>query len=167
MSKKKKILPLVENIDSYSDIEYQETDDSDYINSYKVKNQNQDDYYEHDDYYESEDDKVLYVGDMDNDDDYDDFEHDYNVDDYEGPVQNQQQRYHQADIDRCMDAALLFREINDRGYLLDEEKRYIELIVIEMSKIFIKNINKDTLSAKCREAINQLLTCSSGDVSRA
>lgn len=59
-------------------------------------------------------------------------------------------------LDRCMDAAAWFRDISERGSMTADEKRYIDLIVIELSKFYFANLKELKFSDKCKEAIQTI-----------
>lgn len=59
-------------------------------------------------------------------------------------------------IGHYMDAAVWFHEMTEQGMPTEEELRYVELMIIELSKFYFGNMKCITPSPKCQEAINNI-----------
>ena len=55
-----------------------------------------------------------------------------------------------------MTAAVWFNEISNRGNITKEESRYVELMIIELSKFYFGHLDIIKPSKKCQEAINNI-----------
>ena len=56
-------------------------------------------------------------------------------------------------VKQYMDAAVWFKDISERGEMTEKEQRYVELMIIELSKFYFSNLDTLHPSSKCRESI--------------
>lgn len=143
--KKQKVLikPIIDNISTYSDMEYSDSE-NEYINELKKnsKTHNMPDYYDDYDGYEDECEYDDYLDDNltaeeDNDCSEQDYEH-VNAANVAA-----------VDVDRYMDSALWIHEIAERGFMFPSEKPYIELMIADLAKI----VTKEELSENCKTVL--------------
>ena len=59
----------------------------------------------------------------------------------------------QKKADLMMDAAVWFKDMADSNEITDDEKRYVELMIIQLSRFYFANLGSITPSPKCAEAI--------------
>lgn len=59
-------------------------------------------------------------------------------------------------VKQYMDAAVWFKDISERGEMTEKESRYVELMIIELSKFYFSNIRKLHPSNKCMESIREI-----------
>lgn len=147
--------PLTEHITDYSDMEYDNNTSEAYIAEKRSKKRDQESFDDSDKSW-MYDYKEKAVDDDCEDEDDDGF---YNNDDSKpvapssgvpsNPVINK-------NIDKYMTAAVWFNEISKRGEMTADEVRYIELMIIEMSKFYFGNLKSLKPSKKCIEAMKEI-----------
>ena len=59
-------------------------------------------------------------------------------------------------LDTYMSAAVWFNEMASRGTMSQEEKRYVELMIIELSKFYFSHLDEIKPSRKCMESIKSI-----------
>lgn len=59
-------------------------------------------------------------------------------------------------LDTYMSAAVWFNEMTSRGTMSKEEKRYVELMIIELSKFYFSHLDEMKPSKKCMESIKSI-----------
>lgn len=59
-------------------------------------------------------------------------------------------------VKQYMDAAVWFKDISERGEMTEKESRYVELMIIELSKFYFSNLSKLHPSPKCMESIHKI-----------
>lgn len=157
---KKAINQLVEHIADYSDIEYDDENTDDVI-SMQVQSKN-------DRKCEDETDRMWMYKDISNEDIVDD-EEITDEDLWDEPDKdknsdsativkgvNPPNSVYMDDKEKYMSAAVWFHEISEKGFMTETEKRYITLMLIEMSNFYFDNIKNIKPSGKCLEAINRI-----------
>lgn len=154
--KRKAINTLVEHISDFSDMEYDNEESADDVISMQVQSKN-------DRKCEDETDKMwMYKNEEDELTDEDEI----TDEDLWGEQKESQKEKEENvstsveskttginDSERYMTAAAWFHEINERGFMTDLEKRYVSLMLIEMSKFYFDNLKEMCPSVKCKEAI--------------
>lgn len=152
---KKAINQLVEHIADYSDIEYDDENADDVI-SMQLQNKN-------DKKCEDETDRMWMYKDIPCEDIRDDEEitdEDLWDEQDKCPVEISKNvkstPVYMDDKEKYMAAAVWFHEISERGFMTESEKRYVTLMLIEMSKFYFDNIKDIKPSGKCLEAIKRI-----------
>lgn len=159
--RKSKINPLVKHIDDFSDMEYDDDNEPDIIKKrqiekQKIDNEKYDDESDKTWMYDSTEDESMQqdLGDMTDEDLWG-----------KEPKSSEKQSdipigehiiEHGSEIDKYMTAAVWFNEINSRGKMTKEEARYVELMIIELSKFYFGHLDTIKPSKKCQEAINNI-----------
>lgn len=157
---KKVINQLVEHIADYSDMEYDNEETAEDMVLAQVQNKN-------DKKCEDETDRMWMYKDIPDKEFVDEASIDENELWDDSDSQDDTETHEQKEgvlnnavvvdsIDKYMTAAVWFHEINERGYMTELEKRYVTLMLIEMSKFYFDNLGTMNLSHKCREAINKI-----------
>ena len=70
-----------------------------------------------------------------------------------------EQKAHAAAEERVkqyMDAAVWFKDISERGEMTEKEQRYVELMIIELSKFYFSKLDTLHPSPKCKESIRKI-----------
>ena len=157
---KSKINPLVEHIADFSDMEFDDDDEADIVKKRKMEKIDNETY-------DDESDKTWMYKDKNTEDmesGSDNIE-DMTDEDIWGNEPEEQKNdtsvgehiiEHGSKIDKYMTAAVWFNEISNRGNITKEESRYVELMIIELSKFYFGHLDIIKLSKKCQEAINNI-----------
>lgn len=62
----------------------------------------------------------------------------------------------ESQLDQYMAAAVWFHDISERGEISDDELRYVELMLIEMSNFYFDNLKNIHPSGKCLDSIKKI-----------
>ena len=101
--------------------------------------------------------------DMFADDIFDDYESeetktaDYKDENYLTKYTSKEKTAHDEKLDDMMTAVFWFKEMAGKKRISEEEKRYLELIIIQLSKFYFPNLADMNPSPKCEEAIQEIL----------
>lgn len=164
---KKKINPLVEHIADFSDIEYESDDGLELVDAHSTKKR--------DDACEDETDKMWMYKNPGNEELSDDEEvTDEDLWGEEGKAESSSQSEPVSgvaaisagkvtqtvskcpDIDKYMSSAVWFHDISERKEMTQDEARYVELMIIELSKFYFGNLDKIRPSGKCLDAVKNI-----------
>ena len=156
-SSKKNLQQFIEHISDFSDTEYNDDYTEDYIKK-NIKNNI-------DDCDDESDESWMYNYPCDNlmdneeEDIYEDICESSNKD--LGKNQNESQNEGinlviKNNLDTYMSAAVWFNEMASRGTMSQEEKRYVELMIIELSKFYFSHLDEIKPSRKCMESIKSI-----------
>lgn len=154
MRRRKKEAPLVENIADYADMGYEEEFDVLKETASKDASEEED---ETDRMWMYEDDTLLNIQSIQQEEE----------EEKEEKETKQTQKEQQKEIEKIkakkeekkenmMNAAAWFRDMGKAGQMTDDEKRYVELMLIELPKFYFLNLENNPPSQKCKEAIKNI-----------
>ena len=156
---RKNINPLIENIADFSDMEYDDDDGADLIAMHETDSRDNEKEDETDRLWmyktpENEKDTEIYSEELTDDDLWEEEIKEPKKEDKNGP--SNPVLHAGSNLDKYMTAAVWFNEISERGKMTKEERRYVELMLIEMASFYFGNLKKIKPSGKCLEAIKKI-----------
>lgn len=152
----KAVNPLVEHIADFSDMEYDDMD-IDMVASHEAEKRDAE--------YEDETDRMWMYDESNEflDKAPDESEEDENAlwaDEEKNKTTNTAQSSTVlpcgSNLDKYITSAVWFREMAERDAMTKEEKRYVELMIMELSQFYFGHLKEIKPSAKCMEAIRKM-----------
>ena len=155
---KKKVNPLVEHIADFSDIEYDNDDSLEIIDAHAT--QKRDDECEDETdrtwmYKNPGDEEIIDEDEVTDEDLWGDEAAATEPEDDKVTKQPERMR-NESQLDQYMAAAVWFHDISERGEISDDELRYVELMLIEMSNFYFDNLKNINPSGKCLDSIKKI-----------
>lgn len=149
--------PIKDHIADFADMDMDEGEDTDIIKTQKAKKRDKE--------FEDETDRMwMYKENFrpESDDSSDEEENDLWGDEQEQKVKEKQSKSedalskHAQNIDKYMSAAAWFHDMSKQGAPSQEELRYVDLMIIELSKFYFDNLNNIKPSKKCEKALKNI-----------
>ncbi len=148
MAKRKRInSPLAEHIADYSDMELYDDGLDDIVSLCESNNRDKN-------YFDDSDEEWMYNN-TDVDDSLECSENMWDKESDSEVLSSPRNPVINKDVDKYMTSAVWFNEMSERG-MSNDEKRYVELMLIELEKFYFSKLESSNISDKSKQIIKKI-----------